>query len=119
MDTCLPTRSTPNPGALLMDSQDRADDTPDQALGHGRAAQQAVLAEVLAEVVAERGRQNKQWGGAEHDDEHGPDEFLGFIRRQVSKDGDVRERLIKIAALAVAAIESLDRNTRDYGTHDE
>lgn len=73
----------------------------------------------------ERERQIQQWGGCEHDDTHKPEEWLSFIAKQVKKaereakasDGqidratrfEVRDRLVKIAALAVAAIESMDR----------
>lgn len=69
---------------------------------------------VYNEIKAERVDQDKQWGGPEHDDLHGPDEFMGYITRQIEKDTDVRERLVKIAALAVAAVESFDRNSRNY-----
>lgn len=73
---------------------------------------------VLSEVAAERARQDEQWGGPEHDDEHVPFEWNGFIglqldaadRATVKRDrAQWRERMIKIAALAVAAIESHDR----------
>lgn len=65
---------------------------------------------VYEAIVIERIRQNQQWGGAAHDDQHVPDEFLNFILKQVHKrDGDVRERLVKIAALSVAALESIER----------
>ena len=80
------------------------------------------MEQIIADVKAERAAQDAQWGGPEHDDEHSPDDFMGFITRQVVKgagDGsDVRDRFIKIAALAVAAIESLDRQMSDYGSND-
>lgn len=80
------------------------------------------MEKIIEEIRAERAAQDAQWGGPEHDDEHSPDDFMGFITRQVVKgagDGsDVRERFVKIASLAVAALEMLDRTTRDYGSHD-
>ena len=79
------------------------------------------MQKILDEVVTERAAQDRQWGGADHDDEHSPDDFMGFIAGQVVKgrgDGsDVRERFIKIAALAVAAVESHDRLTAAQGSH--
>lgn len=74
---------------------------------------------ILEEIKAERSAQDAQWGGAEHDDEHDSSEFCGFIAAQIEKcdhgrGPDVRERLIKIAALAVAAVESYDRNLIAY-----
>jgi hypothetical protein len=90
-----------------------------------RASQESgapkVLADVLEDVLEERISQDAQWGGPAHDDEHSVFEWYGFIEHQmellaVEQQGhDVddiptaRARLVKIAALAVAAIESLDR----------
>lgn len=76
---------------------------------------------IIEEIRAERAAQDAQWGGPEHDDTHGPDEFAGFIEGQLSKcqygrGPNARERFIKIAALAVAAVESYDRTMLDYGT---
>lgn len=74
---------------------------------------------VLNDVRRERALQDKQWGGPEHDDEHLPDDWMEFIETQVAKyradQSQFRERFVKIAALAVAAIESLDRQTLEYG----
>lgn len=75
---------------------------------------------VFAEIAAERVRQDEQWGGPEHDDTHGPADWMHFIDKQTvagvfdvelgeEKPGSYRRRLVKIAALAVAAIESHDR----------
>lgn len=77
----------------------------------------------------ERERQDRQWGGPEHDDEHEASAWIGFIRKQLdaaqyeAADLDVVEdqeqrdmridalvgRLVKIAALAQAAAESTVR----------
>jgi len=77
------------------------------------------MARVIEEVAAERDNQDAQWGGPEHDDQHDVPDWLGFIAHQVQKASDARrapgwkeaERrgLVKIAALAVAALESIGR----------
>ena len=68
---------------------------------------------IYQEVLAERTRQDKQWGGPEHDDSHDDTQWLMFIDYQMDRcylhPDEVRNRLVKIAALAFAAIESLDR----------
>ncbi len=52
-------------------------------------------------------------GGPSHDDEHPLADWLDFLQIQltgISGDaGQARARLLKVAALSVAAIESLDR----------
>jgi len=77
---------------------------------------------VLAEIAAERTRQQAQWGGGAHDDVLPIDEFAGLIRdyagwaRVKFREGstvEARQRLVQVAALAVAAVESLDRRARD------
>lgn len=89
-------------------------------------------AQILTEIVGERIRQDKQWGGAQHDDTHPSYEWEDLIKNHARrltvsapapghdqiKHGayrtvaakDYRERLIRIAALAVAAIEAHDRH---------
>ncbi|HEY8560489.1 MAG TPA: hypothetical protein VIL74_08935 [Pyrinomonadaceae bacterium] len=71
---------------------------------------------IVEEIKQERTRQDEQWGGAKHDDEHYPVEFTRFVQEQIDKTWrcpenieNIRERFIKIAALAVAAVESIDR----------
>lgn len=70
---------------------------------------------VLDEVAAERRRQDQLWGGEAHDDRHTPYDWFTYLQKQLNRFrvhknwSDKRERLIKIAALAVAAIESGDR----------
>jgi hypothetical protein len=72
------------------------------------------------DIKAERERQDALWGGPSHDDNHDALDWLEFIDYQVTRTHDAvnfpyevdwtaRERLVKIAALAVAAIESIDR----------
>ena len=78
---------------------------------------------ILAEVSAERDYQDEKWGGPEVDDrENGPFEWLTYICNYAtkwfpggfppySKETQVsyRDGLIKVAALAVAAVEQYDR----------
>lgn len=71
---------------------------------------------VMMHVAHERGMQDGQWGGAEHDDTHDAKDWRRFIDKQMllmHTNGGERERFIKIAALAVAAVESIDRKARD------
>jgi hypothetical protein len=73
---------------------------------------------VIDEIDAERARQDVQWGGPAHDDQHHPDEWIDYINKQARAGWlaavtphpvEYRERLVKIAALAVAALESMTR----------
>lgn len=73
---------------------------------------------IFQEIREERFRQVEQWGGAEFDDEQSALDFFAYIHKQRFKGSesatrgniaDTRERFIKIAALAVAAVESIDR----------
>lgn len=68
---------------------------------------------ILGEIAAERARQDVKWG-AEHDDKHSVDEWdymIGYYlqRVRIMAPRQRRVNLIKVAALAVAAIESMDR----------
>jgi len=77
------------------------------------------LRAILEEVAAERARQDGRWGGAEHDDDMTMDAFAQLIAdyagwaRVKAREGtfdEARQRLLQAAALAVAAIERLDRD---------
>lgn len=77
----------------------------------------SVLA-IMAEIREERKRQDNQWGGAGHDDQHTSADWASyrgkFENRQLRRDRDgdfglQRADLIKIAALAIAQVESMDR----------
>lgn len=70
---------------------------------------------VLGDVVDERFKQLKRWS-YEHDDEHEMEDWLTFIDEYTNRAGlelgdtkKVRKRLVQIAALAVAALEVLQR----------
>lgn len=88
---------------------------------------------ILGEIAAERMRQEVKWAesgpphygrwGA-HDDQHGPRDWSSFIVEHLGRavraaehgdlvghrDDSYRQRMVSVAALAVAAIEALDRN---------
>jgi len=66
---------------------------------------------IMLEICVERVRQDDKWGGPEHDDEHSVNDWADFIRMRLSNQGNntFRQRMIEVAALAIAAIESTDR----------
>lgn len=73
---------------------------------------------IADQIWAERMAQDEQWGGEQHDDEHNMDDWLRFIRYQEAMavqasiradQHEFRDRMIKVAALALAALESIDR----------
>ncbi|CAM3669676.1 hypothetical protein DESA109040_19265 [Deinococcus saxicola] len=90
---------------------------------------------VLAEILAERQRQDAKWGGQDHD----PSTWLMVLAEEVGEANqavlemlfptydkraaergprtlaEYRQELIQVAAVAVAAIESLDRQDQSPG----
>lgn len=82
------------------------------------------ISRVFDEIMAERTRQDAQWGGHSHDDTHDASDWMEFVAQQLEKFAnnmlargesyyatpDARQRFIKIAALSVAAVESMDRS---------
>lgn len=78
----------------------------------------------IGEVAAERARQDEKWGGAEHDDGHETavfvqliEDYAGWARVMAGMNSPdkARRRLIQVAALAVAAVESIDRKEATNG----
>jgi hypothetical protein len=69
--------------------------------------------EVLAEVIAERDRQDRLWGIQDHK----PGKWLAILgeefgescRAVLEMNPKYREELIQVAAVAIAAVESFDR----------
>lgn len=68
------------------------------------------------DVQAERHRQDMKWGGPEHDDTHSIYDWGNYICQRSfplyqlpASEYSPRRLLVEIAALALAAIESLDR----------
>ncbi len=74
---------------------------------------------IIEEIIKERKKQDEQWGGQEHDDKHVPADWLVYIMKFMGRMGQAtqhpfekkvyRDCMIKTAALALAAIESIDR----------
>jgi hypothetical protein len=73
---------------------------------------------VLAEVAKEREYQDRKWGGQPTDDKNKPADWSGYItmylgtamRGASAEDGtEYRKNMLKVAALAVAAVETYDR----------
>jgi len=68
---------------------------------------------IFEEIKQERKSQDEQWGGEEHDDNHNEGDWEFYINNFASGlRGDLsnhRKRMVKVAALAVAAIQSYDR----------
>lgn len=70
--------------------------------------------QVVEMVRAERACQDEQWGGHEHDVTHDPVDWASYIEKQVlqlnaltwTSPDESEERLVKIAALAFAALEA-------------
>lgn len=79
---------------------------------------------LMTEVFIERLRQNRQWGGVLADDEKRGWDWTNLISHQnsaghtaalIGARNEWRSRMIKVAALALAALESHDRLERESG----
>jgi len=82
---------------------------------------QARQADIIADVMAERFKQDKKWGEQNHD----PVTFLAILVEEVGelaeaalhlkfggpKAANVREEAVQTAAVAIAILECLDRDT--------
>lgn len=74
---------------------------------------------VVSEVLAERKRQDARWGGHSHNDRPSTPEFVEMIQHSAARARDAaahdpaeaRQRLLKVAAMAVAAVQCMDRTT--------
>ncbi|MEZ5934858.1 MAG: hypothetical protein R3F54_23570 [Alphaproteobacteria bacterium] len=74
---------------------------------------------ILEEIRRERDRQDEKYGGPDHDDSHYPGDWCLILSKYLGRaaaetidaepDAAFRDNMIKIAAVAVAAIQSLDR----------
>ena len=66
----------------------------------------------IEDIVGERFNQDAQWGGEKTDDSRTYIQWLNFIQYQQTRALHAdkrRDAFVKIAALALAAIESIDR----------
>lgn len=82
------------------------------------AQPQPPIVGVLSEIAAERARQDGKWGGPEHDDAKTTAEFADLIQAYATwartmdwmgSPQKTRRRLLQVAAIAAAAVESHDR----------
>lgn len=78
---------------------------------------------VLEQIAAERRRQDAQWGGPDHDDEHPIEQWIELAEQRLQAadalignpddledpDSVWREYMLEAAAVCVAGIETLDR----------
>lgn len=78
---------------------------------------------VLREVGAERRRQDAKWGGSANDDQWDASDWHEMIAdynawaRRMATMGSfdkARNRYVQIAALAVAAVEAIDRKAQGH-----
>lgn len=76
---------------------------------------------IIAKVLNERIAQDQQWGGPDHDDTHTPTDWVAILSRHVGLSamdaGQIdpaiwRRQMIRVAAVAIAALESFDRLNR-------
>lgn len=68
---------------------------------------------IWLQIMHEREKQDAEWGGPDHDDEHTPLDWTSYIEKHAGKalSQHFRQQMIRVAALAVAAIESYDRKS--------
>lgn len=83
--------------------------------------------EILSQVKEERDYQNMKWGNEADDTLNTPYSWLTWINMTGTKwacgshqfnkhmTDDFRKRMIQVAALAVAAVESIDRQREEHG----
>ena len=86
-----------------------------------------VKKDLYVEIADERFHQDKKWGGPDHDSHHTSFEWVGFITHYLGKSIECiinnagkeehqlllfRYNMIKVAALAVAAVEAVDRKLK-------
>lgn len=67
---------------------------------------------IFAEIDAERIAQDVKWGGPAHDDQHDYTTWNALLTKHAQMAGHARgarAQWVRVAALAVAAIEAYDR----------
>ena len=89
----------------------------------GVPAAMSEMPTVFDEIKAEMDRQTVEWGGPTHDDIHDPKDWHFILSVQMGKLAESllegrqspRRRIIQIAAVCVAAVESMDRRRSRAG----
>jgi len=83
-------------------------------------------ARIAKQIQAEQDHGRQKWGSGPkdyaHDDEHSLDDWCGMIethneQAECSTPQEYRQEMVKVAGLAVSAIESFDRNRRALDRH--
>lgn len=86
------------------------------------------LDNVIPDICEERALQDEQWGGPKTDDTRNSAQWVEYIDHQLEyitasvqgqrqlNPGEFRERMVKVAALAIAAIQSYDRGGGTYAS---
>lgn len=79
--------------------------------------------DAIEDIRQERFAQHCEWGGDDHDDHHSSSDWIVFISKQLGKAvvhewsqaerSLFRSSMVKVGALAVAAIEWYDRNWKE------
>lgn len=71
---------------------------------------------IYEEIYDERAKQDAEWGGPLKDDDNSSNDWVACIAKHVGRAvtlpgdrGNFRKQMIRVAALAVAAIEWCDR----------
>jgi len=74
---------------------------------------------IFKEIDEERTKQDAKWGGAIHDDKHLSWDWIAYITKHLGRavmwpfaPATYRYQMIRVAALAVAAAEWMDRKER-------
>jgi hypothetical protein len=70
--------------------------------------------DILDDIAAERAEQDAKYGGPTHDDGHDPIDWCLYIIEHATKPfkpeaKGYRKQLVRVAALAIAAIQAHDR----------
>lgn len=71
--------------------------------------------QILIDIRGERAAQDAEWGGPTHDDSHNERDWAAFITVHLGRALEAKSRsacrrqLVRVAALAVAAVEWFDR----------
>ena len=81
---------------------------------------EVILDGIITSILDERKDQDRTWGGAAHDDTHSGFDWIALIVKQLGRatesanDGDSQDfvfSMVRTAALAIAAIESVRRQS--------
>lgn len=82
---------------------------------------------ILAEIDSERAHQQQRWGDQADDTINKPNDFVAYISHYATRwfpggfapydaetVADFRRRMIQVASIAVAAVESVDRQGKPF-----